>query len=209
VKDKSVLVIGCGEGLDAIHLAKLGANVYAFDISPDMLAIAKARARDEGVSVKFIEMAAENLDYRDNEFDVVVAVNILHHCNLDKCLPEIRRVAKPDAFVLVNELYTHRLLQRIRESRMGCALRRIVAPLIYPNNYAYVTEDERKLNEKDLSAVRTQLTNVRCRYFGLVVNRFLPAWDFAAKLDRVALGSLGPAGYLFAGRFILTGHVRK
>ena len=41
LKGKRVLVAGCGFGDDALRLAKLGADVYAFDLSPDSLSIAK------------------------------------------------------------------------------------------------------------------------------------------------------------------------
>jgi ubiquinone/menaquinone biosynthesis C-methylase UbiE len=213
VNGKTVLVVGCGEGSDAIRLAMLGADVHAFDISADMIAVAKERARDEGLRVDFQEMAAENLNYGDNTFDVLFALDILHHCDLERCLPEIVRVAKPDAFLLVDELYTHRMLQRLRESELGCALRELLIPVLYPNFRGkidtYVTEDERKLNDGELSTVRGLLNCARCHYFSMVVNRFLPSWDLAAKLDRLALKLLGPAGYLLAGRFIVSGFVRK
>ena len=40
--DKRVLVVGCGFGDDALRLAKLGAKVNAFDLSPDSLEIARS-----------------------------------------------------------------------------------------------------------------------------------------------------------------------
>jgi hypothetical protein len=82
---------------------------------------------------------------------------------------------------------------------------------IYP--YAtidvYVTEDERKLTDYDLTAIKNVLANSRCRYFSMVVDRFLPSWDFAAQLDRIALKLIGPARSLLGGRFIAGGRVRK
>ena len=43
----------------------------------------------------------------------------------------------------------------------------------------------------------------------MVVNRFLPNWGVAVKLDRLALMLLGPAASLFAGRFIMVGFAPK
>jgi len=208
---KSVLIPGCGEGHDAIRLSKLDADVHAFDISPDMLSVAQDRADEEGVHVDFRRMAAEQLQYPSDRFDVVFARDVLHHCDLTRCLPEFLRVVKPGGIFVFDELYTHHLLQQLRESSFGCWLRSKIVGLIYP--YAtidvYVTEDERKLSDYDLTAIRNLLGNARCRYFSMIVDRFLPSWNFAAKLDRIALKLLGPAGSLLGGRFILTGQVRK
>jgi hypothetical protein len=131
----------------------------------------------------------------------------LHHCDLSRCVPEVVRVAKPGAFVLIDELYTHRLLQSIRESRLGRWLHPKVIPIIYQTNDTYTTADERKLTDLDLSVVRAQLSNATVRYYSMVVNRFLPSWDLAAKADRILLKLLGRLGYFVAGRFILTGFI--
>jgi len=76
IKRKCVLVVGCGFGEDALRMAKLGANVYAFDLSPDSLAIAKSLADREGLKIVFGEMSAESLQYESNYFDYVVARDI-------------------------------------------------------------------------------------------------------------------------------------
>jgi 2-polyprenyl-3-methyl-5-hydroxy-6-metoxy-1,4-benzoquinol methylase len=66
VHGNSTLAIGCGEGFEAIRLAKLGDYVQAFDLSPDMLRVAEERAEHESVQIDFREMAAETLSYRDS-----------------------------------------------------------------------------------------------------------------------------------------------
>jgi ubiquinone/menaquinone biosynthesis C-methylase UbiE len=68
-KAKRALVVGCGFGADAIYLDKLGADVYAFDLSPDMLSMARDVASREGATIDFREMPAENLHYPDDFFD--------------------------------------------------------------------------------------------------------------------------------------------
>src|SRR3954462_4047839 len=45
LKGKRVLVVGCGFGDDALRVAKLGANVSAFDLSEASLAIADKLAK--------------------------------------------------------------------------------------------------------------------------------------------------------------------
>src|SRR5207245_524146 len=86
---KRVLVPGCGFGDDAIRLAKLGADVYAFDLSPDMLEIARQRAAKMSVpSIHLDEMPAEALTYSDNFFDLVYFNDILHHVDIPKSVAE-------------------------------------------------------------------------------------------------------------------------
>lgn len=43
-----VLDIGCGTGVDAVHLAKMGVRVHAIDVSARMISIARERVQREG-----------------------------------------------------------------------------------------------------------------------------------------------------------------
>ena len=114
LKDKRVLVVGCGFGDDALRLAKLGAQVSAFDLSADLLFLAKKLANREGLNVSFEQMPAEMLRYDDNFFDCVIARDILHHVDIPLTMSEIVRVSKPNALLVVNEIYSHSFMDRIR-----------------------------------------------------------------------------------------------
>ena len=92
LRNKTALVVGCGSGTDAIYLAKLGARVHAFDLSPDMISLAEFQAAREAVDVEFRIMSAEQLSYSDNTFDVILVRDILHHCEVDGVLAELIRV---------------------------------------------------------------------------------------------------------------------
>jgi ubiquinone/menaquinone biosynthesis C-methylase UbiE len=206
---QAVLVPGCGEGIDAIQCAKLGAVVEGVDLSPDMLRLAEESAVREGVSVHFQCMPVERLAYADNTFDLLFIRDILHHCDIEACLLELARVSKPGAMVVIDELYTHTALQRWRTSTFGRWLYTKVRPHIYNGQEPYITEDERKLNEDELELVRSALTDCRCRYFNVVVNRFLPDWDVVEMADRIVVQGMGPAARFLAGRFVLTGRIKK
>jgi hypothetical protein len=60
-----------------------------------------------------------------------------------------------------------------------------IVPVIYPSWRidVYVTEDERKLSDYDLAAIKNVLANGSNRYFNMIVDRFLPSSNSAAKLD--------------------------
>ena len=62
LQDKKVLIVGCGLGFDALRLAKMGADTYAFDISPEVLNIAHKLAIREGLTIEFRQIPAEQLN---------------------------------------------------------------------------------------------------------------------------------------------------
>ena len=48
---------------------------------------------------------ANNLEYEDNSFDLVISINTIHNLPLDECkysLKEISRVSKKDSFIIVD-----------------------------------------------------------------------------------------------------------
>jgi len=211
---KRVMVPGCGLGDDAIRLAKLGAEVNAFDLSPDLLDIARRRAASMGiVGIHFDVMPAEGLGYPDNFFDLVYFNDILHHIDIPRAIAETLRVLKPNGRVIANELYTHSLLQRIRESRfVSRFLYHRMVRFIYGPERPYITEDEHKIDEHELAVLTATLQpgSLRLRYFLFLGGRLLPTdWLGVAKFDRAFLAMIGPLGRIFAGRVVLVGTVAK
>jgi len=211
---KRVMVPGCGFGDDAIRLAKLNAEVHTFDLSPDLLDIARQRAALMNVAnIHFDLMPAEELTYPDDFFDLVYFNDILHHVNIPKAIAETRRVLKSNGKVIANELYTHSLLQRIRENRFvsGFLYPRMVR-FIYGTAAPYITEDEHKIDERELAILSAILRrgSLHQRYFLFLGGRILPAhWLGVAKFDRAFFATIGRAGRVFAGRVVLEGTVAK
>ena len=56
VNPETVLDLGCGSGAVTLLLAKEGFDVIGVDISPDMLAIARSKAEEEGLDILFLNM---------------------------------------------------------------------------------------------------------------------------------------------------------
>jgi ubiquinone/menaquinone biosynthesis C-methylase UbiE len=70
-----VLDVGCGTGIVARQVsARLGANgtVTGLDLSPNVLAVARAAAARESVAIKWHEGVAEQLPFPENRFDLVL-----------------------------------------------------------------------------------------------------------------------------------------
>lgn len=69
-----VLDVGCGTGVVGITARRAGAVVTGLDLTPELLAIAKENASIAGVDdIVWKEGDAENLPFRDGEFDVVLS----------------------------------------------------------------------------------------------------------------------------------------
>lgn len=93
-----VLELACGTGRLTNHLStKLSASaqIFATDISADMLQIAKAKIKKENVT--FEQADAHNLPYDDNSFDLVICqFGIMFFKDLPAAFREIKRVLKPE-----------------------------------------------------------------------------------------------------------------
>lgn len=84
---KRVLDAGCGAGLIAEPLARLGGEVTGLDAAPENIAAARAHAEGQGLVIDYragelAQLAAEGL-----RFDLIVSMEVIEH------------VTAPDAFV--------------------------------------------------------------------------------------------------------------
>jgi ubiquinone/menaquinone biosynthesis C-methylase UbiE len=101
-----ILDMGTGTGVVACTLAGLGARVQAVDHSPDMLAVAEARAEAAGVAdrVRFATVDCENLPYEDASFDAVTIQGVLHHLpDIAPMLRQAYRVLRPGGQIYISE----------------------------------------------------------------------------------------------------------
>lgn len=115
-----VIEIGCGTGLFTEMFARYGAFILAVDISPDLLAYARARHLLPEL-VEFREMRFEDCTI-DGPFDAVVGSSVLHHLEIDAALPTIYGLLKPGgitAFAEPNmlnpQVWAERNIPAIRE----------------------------------------------------------------------------------------------
>jgi ubiquinone/menaquinone biosynthesis C-methylase UbiE len=63
-----------GEGRNAVHAAKLGWEVTAFDLSESGKTKALLLAEQENVSLNYFVENLQNLDFKPNEFDLLVLI---------------------------------------------------------------------------------------------------------------------------------------
>ena len=75
----SVLDVGCGGGLVAEPMARLGARVTAIDAARGNVEIARLHARQSGLAIDYRHAAAEELAAGGERFDVVLALEVVEH----------------------------------------------------------------------------------------------------------------------------------
>lgn len=208
---KNVLVIGCGFGEDALNLAKAGANVQAFDLSPESVEMSRKRADNEGLEIEFREMVAEKLDYEDNHFDIIVARDILHHVEIPECFAEIERVSKDGGILCFNEIYSHSLLHRIRYSKfIDQWLYPKMISFVHGSDKPYITEDEERLTEKEVNILVLKMADIEEKqYFNVFITRVIPdRFPLLSKIDRIILRVLSPVAHMLGSRVLIGGIVK-
>ena len=90
------LDVACGTGNTAIPAAKKGAKVTGVDIASNLLVQARERAQQDGVAVEFREGDAEQLDFPDASFDVVLSVfGAMFAPRPERVAAEFLRVCRP------------------------------------------------------------------------------------------------------------------
>jgi ubiquinone/menaquinone biosynthesis C-methylase UbiE len=74
---KDVLDVGCGTGFLALLFAEMGHRVTGIDLSPKMVELAGAKAKNAALDVRFQVENAMSLSAPDASFDLVIARNVI------------------------------------------------------------------------------------------------------------------------------------
>lgn len=118
-----VLLVGVGTGADLRYFYGTKLEITAVDISPAMLAQAESKV-DGAEHISFFEMDAQDLQFDDHSYDLVIASLILSVVpNEHKCMSELVRVTKERGRIVIFDKFTS------REGKMPLMMR-ILRPLI-------------------------------------------------------------------------------
>ncbi len=75
----SLLDVGCGAGLFAEPLARLGADVVGVDPAEAAIEAARAHAEETGARLAYRAATVEDMAAEDRQFDVVSAMEVIEH----------------------------------------------------------------------------------------------------------------------------------
>jgi len=185
----NALEIGSGDGRHAIRAALAGGRVYATDISVKSIELSKIKAEQAGVGDSVICQVAdaEDLDFEADSFDFVIDHEVFSSIDLERVLPELHRVIKPNGVILAKECFAHNPIFNLN--------RRV--------NYLLGTRTKWAIthifSQSDIELAKKYFNKVEVRYYHLTsvvlapVRKILPTslrggfLKMLSQLDRVLL----------------------
>jgi 2-polyprenyl-6-hydroxyphenyl methylase/3-demethylubiquinone-9 3-methyltransferase len=84
LEGRSALDVGCGAGLLAEPLARLGASVTAIDAAPELIDVAREHAAGQGLAIDYHAVPVEEVE---GQFDLITSLEVIEH------------VADPQSFI--------------------------------------------------------------------------------------------------------------
>ncbi|PTL82432.1 class I SAM-dependent methyltransferase [Vitiosangium sp. GDMCC 1.1324] len=163
---RRVLDVGCGDGSNALLMARFGARVTGIDISPRSIELCKHRARLDGVedSTHFICSPLETADLLEGSFDVIWGDGVLHHLipELEGVMRKLVSYAKPGGLLVFSEpVCLSPLMRKLRKH----------IPI-----HTDATPNERPLERTELDIIQRHLPGLELRWF-----------SFLSRMDRLFL----------------------
>jgi ubiquinone/menaquinone biosynthesis C-methylase UbiE len=102
VRTPVALDLGCGAGHAAFAMAQAGAQVTAYDLSTEMVAVLRGEAERRKLSIRAMQGPAEQLPFADATFDVVATRFSAHHwSDVQAAMLEVRRVIKDGGTLVI------------------------------------------------------------------------------------------------------------
>jgi ubiquinone/menaquinone biosynthesis C-methylase UbiE len=150
---RKVLEVAAGTGIVTSALAQTSDHVVATDYAAAMVDALEQRVQDAGLKNVSCEQAdIYSLSYSADEFDAVVAANVLHLVpDLSAAIQALRSVTKPGG-VLVAPTFCH------DETRMSWLVSRILAVSGFPGHRRFTMDSLRNaLEENGVEVVRAEL----------------------------------------------------
>jgi len=101
-----ILEVGTGKGYFTVELAKAGYSFISVDLSAEEQGFARLNLEHLGLSnqVDFKIDNAEDLSFKDETFDIVFSVNVVHHLkNPFKAVDEFIRIVKPKGKIILSD----------------------------------------------------------------------------------------------------------
>jgi 2-polyprenyl-6-hydroxyphenyl methylase / 3-demethylubiquinone-9 3-methyltransferase len=97
--------VGCGGGLVAEPLARMGASVTGIDAGKENIRVAKAHAKAQGLDIDYRAVTAEALAASGKKFDLVTALEIVEHvADVEIFIAACARLVRPGGMLILSTL---------------------------------------------------------------------------------------------------------
>jgi SAM-dependent methyltransferase len=95
-RERAILEVGCGAGIDLARFARGGALVTGVDLAASAIALARANFEQQGLRGEFRVADGEQLPFADDSFELVYAHGVVQYtANPERLVRECRRVLRP------------------------------------------------------------------------------------------------------------------
>ncbi len=182
----AILDIGCGGGLIAEPLARLGAVVTGIDPGATNIEIARAHAAGSGLAIAYRAETAEVLAAEGRLFDVVVCLEVIEHVpDVAAFLKTCAGLVRPGGLFVLSTL--NRTLKAYALAIIGAEYVLRWLPAGTHDWAKFVTPDE-------LAGHLVALGLARPRFQGLVYSPLADVWSLGDDTDVNYLAAAGKPG---------------
>jgi len=171
----ALLDIGCGGGIVAEPMARLGARVTAIDAAARNVEVARLHARQSGLAIDYRHAAAEDLARAGERFDVVLALEVIEHvADVDVFLGAAATLVAPGGVLIAATL--NRTPQAFLLAIVGAEYVLGWLPRGTHQWDKFVTPQEL---ERAIERAGLQVTGER----GVIYNFFADRWQLSSDMD--------------------------
>lgn len=181
ITGKNVLDFGCGSGIASLVLAEKGADVIAYDLSPEMVNVTLNKAKLAGLSDKITGFYGKftELKAKAETFDIIFTGAVLHHLpEFQLEITELSKLLKEKGKLVAYEPFDSNIARFVRN--------------YIPYRNKYRTEDETPLGESHYLYMKKIFKEIQLFPFGpfTALERFANTnsplcWKFFTTLDKM------------------------
>lgn len=114
-----VVDVGCGAGSQSIFWTKDGHRYNGIDINAPLIELARQRAQEQNLDIRFDVGSATALPYEDASMDICLLPELLEHvADWQGCLNEAIRVLRPGGLLYINT--SSKLCPKQQEFNLPC-----------------------------------------------------------------------------------------
>ena len=163
-KNSDILDYGCGIGPTIEKVIHYNPKkVTGVDISDVSINKAKENFKNSDIKIELLVDNCEKTKFKNEQFDLVYGLGILHHLEFSKSINEISRILKPNSSLLfIEPLGTNPIINLYRFLTPGSR-----------------SKDEHPLTSKDFNFIKEKFKSVNIKYYGFMTLVFFPFYKSA------------------------------